>query len=84
MTSYAFDLQILGAPQVGDACVRVSLGRGDHPPAPEFSLALDYAALEEARELGIGPHQLFLSGKIRIDGDAAKAMMLAMTLAQLR
>jgi hypothetical protein len=43
-----------------------------------------YDELEDARELGIGPHQLFLSGKIRIDGDAAKAMMLGMTLAQLR
>ena len=50
----------------------------------EFSLTVDADELEDAREQGLGAHQLFLAGKIRIDGDAAKAMQLAMVLAQLR
>jgi hypothetical protein len=83
-TSYAFDLHVGQVPALGRLRARVALGREDHPPAPEFSLGLDYHELKDARDAGMAPHQLFLSGKIKVEGDAAKAMMLGMTLAQLR
>jgi hypothetical protein len=83
-TSYGFDLEILRIPGLGDLRTRIQLGRAELPAQPEFKLSLDYDELEDAREQGLGPHQLFFAGKVRIDGDVAKAMMLGMTLAQLR
>lgn len=81
--TYAFDLTVERVPVVGQVRARVMLGRPALSPKSEFALTVDYDELEDAREQGLGPHQLFLAGKVRIDGDVAKAMMLGMTLAQL-
>jgi SCP-2 sterol transfer family len=86
---YAFDVQIAGAPVASDVsggdllCVRLSLGR-DLPAAPDFTVHAAYADLAEARARGAGMPELVAGGKIRVTGDTAKAMMFAMTLAQLR
>jgi putative sterol carrier protein len=81
--SFCFELEVTQAPVVGVVNAKVSLGRTALPATPEFKLVVAYDELEDAREQGLSPHQLFLAGKIRIDGDVAKAMLLGMTLAQL-
>lgn len=81
--SFGFELEITNAPVVGSLGARVSLGRAALGTKPEFKLTVEYDELEDAREQGLTPHQLFLAGKIRIEGDVAKAMLLGMTLAQL-
>jgi putative sterol carrier protein len=81
--SFGFEIEITQAPVVGAVHAKVSLGRTALPATPEFKLVMAYDELEDAREQGLSPQQLFLAGKIRIDGDVAKAMLLGMTLAQL-
>jgi SCP-2 sterol transfer family len=82
--SYAFDVEVLRVPVIGDLRATISLGCASLPASVDFRVTIDYDELEDAREQQLGPQQLFLAGKVRIDGDVAKAMMLGMTLAQLR
>jgi SCP-2 sterol transfer family protein len=82
--SFAFELNVTDTPVLGGLRARIALGRCTLPAAPEFTLTVEYDELEDAHEAGIPPHQLFLAGKIKIDGDVAKAMLLGMTLAQLK
>ncbi len=80
---FGFDVEVAGLPEVGDVTMRFGLGR-DLPTAPEFTLRVTYADLLGARDRRMGPQELFSSGKLVILGDVAKAMMLGMTLSQLR
>jgi hypothetical protein len=80
---FAFDVTVLHVPVLGTTTVRLALGRIDLPARPDFSVQVEYDELEDARERGTPPHQVFLAGKMKVDGDAAQAMRLAMTLAQL-
>jgi hypothetical protein len=82
--SYGFELVVTGVPGAGELRLSIGLGRPTLPSKPEFVLTAAYDELEDAREQKLPPQQLFLAGKLRIDGDVAKAMMLGMTLAQLR
>lgn len=79
----AFDVTILRVPVLGTTTVRLGFGRTDLPARPDFAVQVEYDELEDARERGTPPHQIFLAGKMRVDGDASQAMRLAMTLAQL-
>ena len=80
---FAFDVTVMRVPVLGTTTVRLALGRTDLPSRPDFSVQVEYDELEDARERGTPPHQVFLAGKMKVDGDAATAMRLAMTLAQL-
>jgi hypothetical protein len=82
-SSFCFDLDVLRVPVIGTMRVRIGFGRPLLAGKPEFALRVESDELEDAREEGIGPHQLFLAGKVKIDGDVARAMQLAMVLAQL-
>jgi hypothetical protein len=79
----AFDVTVLHVPVLGTSAVRLAFGRTDIPARPDFSVQVEYDELEDARERGTPPHQIFLAGKMKVDGDAAAAMRLAMALAQL-
>jgi hypothetical protein len=79
----AFEVTVTHVPVLGTSKVRLAFGRSDFPARPDFSVQVEYDELEDARERGTPPHQIFLAGKMRVDGDAAQAMRLAMTLAQL-
>ncbi len=83
MYKFGFELLLLGLPELGDVSLRIGLGR-DLPAVAEFRLSVGYADLALLREQRTGPQELFSSGKLTITGDVAKAMMLGMTLAQLR
>jgi hypothetical protein len=78
-----FDVRVDGMPDIGQLAARVALGVGHVPREPDFVVAAAWGDLEAARRAGDGPRELILSGRARIDGDRARAMMLAMTLAQL-
>ncbi len=83
MYKFAFDLSLSAVPEAGDVLVRIALGR-DLPAAPEFTVRAAYPELAAARGRGAGMQELLAAGKIAISGDMAKAMMLGMTLTQLR
>jgi hypothetical protein len=80
---FAFDATVTNVPSLGTTTVRIGLGRVDLPARSDFSLHVEFDELEDARERGMAPHQLFLAGKMRVDGDASQAMRLGMLLAQL-
>lgn len=82
-TKFAYEFEVSGVPVLGAVCSRISLGRAAWPDKIEFKLTVHYDELADAREERIPPAQLFFAGKIKIDGDVAKAMQLGMTLAQL-
>jgi hypothetical protein len=79
----AFEARIAGVPTVGDLVLSLALGMGESPASPQFIVSVSYADLEEARARRETARDLLLSGRARIEGDTARAMMLAMTLAQL-
>jgi hypothetical protein len=81
--AFSFELAIEGVPDLGLLRLQLSLGRATLAPKPEFKLCVSYDDLDDARAEGLAPHQLFLAGKMRIEGDVAKALLLGMTLAQL-
>ena len=82
-TPFAFQLEVVDVPVLGSVVAQVGLGRPRIAAPPEFRLSVESDELEDAFEQGTPPHQLFLAGKVRIDGDVAKAMLLGMTLAEL-
>jgi hypothetical protein len=83
MYKYGFHVCVDEVPHLGSVTMRIGLGR-DLPDAPELTLRAHYGDLEQARQDEMPPQELFGSGKLVITGDTAKAMMLAMTLSQLR
>ena len=80
---FGFDLEVGRVPAFGDLRAGITLGRPVLRDKPEFSLRIDYDELADASEQQIPLGALFMAGKVRIDGDVAKAMLLGMTLAQL-
>jgi hypothetical protein len=82
-TTYEYEFEISEVPVLGTVCSRISLGRPVLPTKTEFKLTVHYDELADAREERIPPAQLFFAGKIKIDGDVAKAMQLGMALTQL-
>jgi hypothetical protein len=81
-TRFAFEIEITTVPELGTLVLRCTLGGVDIDRS-EFKLTLDYDDVLDAREQQLAPHHLFMAGKMRIDGDVAKAMVLGMTLAEL-
>jgi hypothetical protein len=82
-TPFAFGLEVTQVPALGTVRIEVALGRSALAPRAEFELRVRHDDIEDALELGLTPQQLFLTGKVQIEGDVAKAMLLAMSLAQL-
>jgi putative sterol carrier protein len=65
--------------QVG--VVRVGVGVDAPPEKPGFTVTVDYDDLEDVRAGDLTPQQLFMT-KLKIVGDASRAMTLAMTMMQ--
>lgn len=64
----------------GDVTIKVCIG-GDAPPdKPQFSAAISYDDIEDLREGDITPQQVI--GRLRLTGDASRAMALGMMLMQ--
>lgn len=79
----SFQLTVKDVPDVDQLTIRVGLGFEDPPTTPGFSMTVSYDDLEDVRAGDLTPQQLFMS-KIKIVGDASRAMTLAMTLMQQR
>lgn len=80
---FAFDVNLAAVPEVGEVRMRLALGR-ELPTAPEFSVHAAYPELAAARARGAGMPELVAAGKVSVSGDLSRAMLLGMTLVQLR
>jgi len=78
----AMHVVIEEVPDLGDTTVRVGIGMDEPPAEPDFTATVSYDALEEMRENGQNAQQAFMAGKIRVAGNYAPALSLAMQLAQ--
>jgi len=79
-----FAAVIADVPGHGDVSFALALGGDALPESPQFTVRVAWSDVTEARARGESAQDLILSGRARLSGDSARAMMLAMTLAQLR
>ncbi|MGF1466562.1 MAG: SCP2 sterol-binding domain-containing protein [Sandaracinaceae bacterium] len=63
-----------------EVTLRVALGGGEPPAEPAFTATVSYDDLEDVANGDMTPQQLL--GRLRLEGDASKAMALALTMAQ--
>jgi hypothetical protein len=80
----SFELNVAAVPDLGPLQVTFALGRAELPTASDFRLSVAYPDLIQARLQGLTPQQLLASGKLRLEGDVARAMGLGMMLMQLK
>ncbi|NOY94468.1 MAG: SCP2 sterol-binding domain-containing protein [Deltaproteobacteria bacterium] len=78
----AMHVVIEDVPELGELTLRVGVGMDEPPAEPDFTATVSYDALEEMREKGQNAQQAFMAGKIRLAGNYAPALSLAMQLAQ--
>jgi putative sterol carrier protein len=63
-----------------DVVIKVGIGAEAPPEKPQFTAAISYDDLEDMREGDITPQQVL--GRLRLTGDASRAMALGMMLMQ--
>jgi hypothetical protein len=63
-----------------DVVVKVAIGADTPPEKPQFTAAISYDDIEDMREGDVTPQQVI--GRLRITGDASRAMALGMMLMQ--
>lgn len=63
-----------------DVVVKIGLGTDTPPEKPQFTAAISFDDLEDMREGDITPQQVL--GRLRLTGDASRAMALGMMLMQ--
>lgn len=63
-----------------DVVIKVAIGSDQVPPKPQFTAAISYDDIEDMREGDITPNQVI--GRLRLTGDASRAMALGMMLMQ--
>lgn len=63
-----------------DVVVKVGIGTDAPPEKPQFTAAISFDDLEDMREGDITPQQVL--GRLRLTGDASRAMALGMMLMQ--
>ena len=61
-----------------DVVVKVGIGTDTPPDKPQFTAAISYDDIEDMREGDLTPQQLL--GRLRLTGDASRAMALGMML----
>lgn len=80
----SFEVRVAAVPELGTLDAAFALGRAEVPAACDFRLSTTYPDLEQARAQGLGPQQMLTSGRLRLEGDVARAMGLGMMLMQLK
>jgi len=80
----SFEVRVAAVPELGTFEAGFALGRAEVPASCDFRLITTYPDLEQARAQGQGPQQMLVSGRLRLEGDVARAMGLGMMLMQLQ
>ncbi len=71
---------ILEVPGLGDVRVRVGFNVPDLPAEPGFTTELRYPDLESVQKGELTMQELFLGGKLKMEGDYSLALQIAMQL----
>jgi putative sterol carrier protein len=75
-----FHVIIKDVPDADDVVIKIGIGTDTAPEKPQFTAAISYDDLEDMREGDITPQQIL--GRLRLTGDASRAMALGMMLMQ--
>ena len=71
---------LLGVPELGDVRVRVGFNVAEPPSEPGFTTEVQYADLQSVQEGQLTVQELFLGGKLKMEGDYSLALQIAMQL----
>ena len=69
-----------GVPDLGDVQVRVGFNVSEPPTDPGFTTELQYGDLESVQRGDLTMQELFLGGKLKMEGDYSLALQIAMQL----
>jgi putative sterol carrier protein len=73
-------MTLRGVPDLGDVLVRVGFNVSEPPSDPGFTTELAFEDLQAVRRGELTPQDLFLGGKLKMEGDYSLALQLAMQL----
>jgi hypothetical protein len=69
-----------GVPELGDVRVRVGFNVTEPPQDPGFTTELQFSDLEQVQRGELTVQELFLGGKLKMEGDYSLALQIAMQL----
>jgi hypothetical protein len=73
-------ITLRGVPEVGDVRVRVGFNVAEPPKDPGFTTELQFSDLEQVQRGELTVQELFLGGKLKMEGDYSLALQIAMQL----
>jgi len=73
-------ITLRGVPEVGDVRVRVGFNVTEPPKNPGFTTELQFSDLEQVQRGELTVQELFLGGKLKMEGDYSLALQIAMQL----
>jgi len=73
-------ITLLGVPALGDVKVRLGFNVSEPPSQPGFTTELHYGDLESVQRGELTAQDLFLGGKLKMEGDYSLALQIAMQL----
>lgn len=77
-----FHIIIKDVPDLDEVKVRIALNAPKPPAEPKFTATIGFDDLEAARDGEVNVQQLFMGGKLRMEGDYSRALQLGMQLLQ--
>ena len=69
-----------GVPELGDVLVQVGFNVDQLPPEPGFTAELQFSDLESVQSGALTTQELFMGGKLKLEGDYSLALQTAMQL----
>jgi putative sterol carrier protein len=69
-----------GVPDLGDVRVRLGFNVQEPPDQPGFTTEMEYADLQSVQRGELTAQELFLGGKLKMEGDYSLALQIAMQL----
>lgn len=73
-------LTLLGVPELGDVRIRLGFNVPEPPTEPGFTVQLQHADLQSVQRGEMTIQELFLGGKLKMEGDYSLALQISMQL----
>lgn len=75
-----FAATVKGVPDLGNVVLQVAFNVPEVPSTPGFTTEVEYADLEATRRGELTVQELFLGGKLKMEGDYSMALQISMQL----
>lgn len=75
-----FAATVKNVPSLGDVALQVAFNVAEVPGSPGFTAEVDFADLEATRRGELTVQELFLGGKLKMEGDYSMALQISMQL----